>query len=52
MKIFIKHVPHIRNSYISYATENIDYLTPPLSFDLVEDEANYLLVSVNVLIEL
>jgi hypothetical protein len=46
------HVPRARNSCTSYATENIDYLTHPLSFDLVEDEANYLLVSVNALIEL
>ena len=35
----------------SYATENIDYLIYPLSFDLVEDEASYLLVSVYALIK-
>src|SRR6266702_1143681 len=34
------------------ALANTDYLTHPLSFDLVEDEANHLLVSVNVSIEL
>ena len=41
-----------RDSCTSYATENTDYLTHPLSFDLVEDKANHLLVSVNALIEL
>ena len=51
MKRFTKHVPHARNSCTSYATENTDYLTHPLSFDLVEDEANHLLVSINVLIK-
>jgi len=40
-----------RDPCTSYATENTDYLTYPLSFDLVEDEANHLLVSVNALIE-
>ena len=44
--------PLARDSCTSYATENTDYLTYPLSFDLVEDEANYLLASVNALIEL
>jgi len=44
MKRFIMHVSH--------ALENTDYLTHPLSLDLVEDEANYLPVSVNVLIKL
>jgi len=52
MKIFTIHVPYIRDLYTSYATENIDYLIYPLSFDLVEDEANHLLVSVNASIEL
>jgi hypothetical protein len=42
----------VRNSCTSYAIENTDYLTHPLSFNLVEDEANYLLVSVNALIKL
>ena len=41
-----------RDSYTSHATENIDYLTHSLSFDLVEDEANYLLASVSALIKL
>ena len=50
MKRFTKHVLRARDSCTSYATENIDYLTHPLSFDLVEDEANHLLASVNVLI--
>jgi hypothetical protein len=44
--------PRARDSCTPYATENTDYLTHPLSFDLVENEANYLLVSVNALIEL
>jgi hypothetical protein len=44
--------PRARDLCTSYATKNIDYLTHPLSFDLVEDEANHLLVSVNALIEL
>jgi hypothetical protein len=44
--------PHARDSCTSYATENTDYLTHPLSFDLVEDKANHLPVSVNALIEL
>ena len=52
MKIFIIHVTHIYNLYTSYATENIDYLIYPLSFNLVEDEANHLLVSVSALIKL
>ena len=47
MKRFTKHVPRARDSCTSYATENTDYLTHPLSFDLVEDEASHLLVSVN-----
>ena len=41
----------VRVPCTSYATENTDYLTHPLSFDLVEDEANHLLVSVNALIK-
>ena len=36
-----------RDSYTSHATENIDYLIHPLSFDLVKDEASHLFVSVN-----
>ena len=44
--------PRARDSCTSYATENTDYLTHPLSFNLVEDEANHLLVSVNALIKL
>ena len=44
--------PHTRDSCTSYATENTDYLTHPLSFDLVEDEANYLPTSINALIKL
>jgi hypothetical protein len=44
--------PRARDSCTSYATENTDYLTYPLSFDLVEDEANHLLVSVNASIKL
>ena len=43
--------PYARDSCMSYATENIDYLTHPLSFDLVEDEASHLLVSVHASIE-
>ena len=41
-----------RDLYTSHATENIDYLTHPLSFDLVEDKASHLFVSVNALIKL
>ena len=52
MKIFTIHVTRTRDLCISYATENRDYLIHPLSFDLVEDEANYLLMSVNALIKL
>ena len=52
MKIFIKHGPRARDSCTSYAIEDTDYLIYPLSFDLVEDEASHLLVSVNALIEL
>ena len=52
MKRFTIHVPRARDSCTSYATENTDYLIYPLSFDLVEDKANYLLVSVNALIKL
>ena len=44
--------PRARDSCTSYATENTDYLTHPLSFDLVEDEASHLLVSVHALIKL
>ena len=44
--------PRARNSCMSYATENTDYLTHPLSFNLVEDEASHLLVSVYALIKL
>ena len=44
--------PLARNLCTSYATENTDYLTHPLSFNLVKDEANYLLASVNASIEL
>ena len=47
-----KEIYKARILYISYAIENIDYLIYPLSFDLVEDEANYLLMSVNALIKL
>jgi hypothetical protein len=52
MKRFTMHVLRVRDLCTSYAIENTDYLTHPLSFDLVEDEANYLLVSVNALIKL
>jgi hypothetical protein len=41
-----------RNSYTSHAIENIDYLIYPLNFDLVEDKANHLFMSVNALIKL
>ena len=41
-----------RDSCTSHATENIGYLIYPLSFNLVEDEASYLFVSVNALIKL
>ena len=51
MKIFTMHVPHARDLCTSYATKNTDYLIYPLSFDLVEDDANHLLVSVNVSIK-
>ena len=44
--------PRARDSCTSYATKNTDYLTHPLSFDLVEDDASYLLVSVHALIKL
>ena len=44
--------PLARDSCTSYATENTDYLTHPLSFDLVEGEANHLLASVNASIKL
>jgi hypothetical protein len=44
--------PRARDLCTSYATKNTDYLTYPLSFDLVEDEASHLLVSVHALIEL
>jgi hypothetical protein len=47
MMILTMHVPRARDSCTFYAIENIDYLIHPLSFDLVEDEANHLLVSVN-----
>jgi hypothetical protein len=52
MKRFIIYVPRARNSCTSYASKTIDYLIYPLSFDLVEDEANYLLVSINASIKL
>ena len=44
--------PLARDSCTSYATENTDYLIYSLSFDLVEDEASHLLVSVPASIEL
>ena len=44
--------PHARDSCMSYATDNTDYLIYPLSFDLVEDEASHLLVSVYASIKL
>ena len=44
--------PRARDLCTSYATKNIDYLIYPLSFDLVKDEASYLLVSVYALIKL
>jgi hypothetical protein len=37
---------------MSYAIENTDYLIHPLSFKLFKVKANYLLISVNALIEL
>jgi len=40
---------NIRNPCTSYASKNTDYLTHPLSFNLVEDEASHLLVSVHAL---
>ena len=46
------YVTRARNSCTSYASENTDYLIYPLSFDLVEDKASYLLVSVNASIKL
>jgi hypothetical protein len=52
MKRLTMHMPRARDSYTSYATKNIDYLTHPLSFNLVEDEASYLLMSVYALIKL
>ena len=51
MKRFTKHVPRARDSCTSCAFENTDYLTYPLSFELVEDEASHLLVSVNASIK-
>ena len=42
----------VRDSCTSYAMENTDYLTYPFRFNLFEDEANPLLISVNVLIKL
>jgi len=47
MKRFYK----ARVPYTSYAIENTDYLIYPFSFNLVKDEANHLLVSVNALIK-
>ena len=44
--------PRARDLCTSYATKNTDYLIYPLSFDLVEDEASHLLVSVYASIEL
>jgi hypothetical protein len=44
--------PCARDSCMSYATKNTDYLTYPLSFDLVKDKASHLLVSVHALIKL
>ena len=44
--------PRVRDLYMSYATKNTDYLTYPLSFNLVKDEASHLLVSVYALIKL
>jgi hypothetical protein len=37
--------------YTSYTFKNIDYLIHPLNFNLVEDKANYLFISINVLIK-
>jgi hypothetical protein len=42
---------HVTRTRVPRLMENTDYLTHPLSFDLVEDEANHLLVSVNESIE-
>jgi hypothetical protein len=52
MKRFTMHVLRASDLCTSYASETTDYLIYPLSFDLVEDEANHLLVSVNASIEL
>jgi hypothetical protein len=51
MKRFTIHVLRIRDLCMSYAIENTDYLIYPLSFDLVEDKANYLLMSINASIK-
>ena len=51
-RVLFEDIYNARDSCTSYATENIDYLTHPLSFNLVEDEASYLFVSVNALIKL
>jgi hypothetical protein len=45
------HMLRARDLCTSYATENTDYLTHPLSFELFEVKANHLLVSVNASIE-
>jgi hypothetical protein len=49
MKILTMHVTRARDLCTFYATENTDYLIYPLSFDLVEDEASHLLMSVYAL---
>jgi hypothetical protein len=51
MKRFTKYVLRARDSCTSYAMENTDYLTHPLSFELFKVKANHLLVSVNALIK-
>ena len=51
MKRFTMHVLRARDLCTSCASENTDYLTHPLSFELFEVKANHLLVPVNVSIE-
>ena len=50
-RVLDEDIYNTRDSCTSHATENIDYLTHPLSFELFEVKANHLLVPVNVSIK-
>ena len=50
--LMVEDIYNARDSCTSHATENIDYLTHPLSFNLVKDKASHLFMSVNTLIKL